>query len=67
MARYFTTDRRYHCEPCNVWISEREMVPATETDTPGGYCPGCLDTMWMNIVIFGAAQENAHIVAQVVA
>ena len=72
MARYFTTDKRYHCEPCDVWVSEKEMIPTakalTESDTPGGRCPGCLDTLWTNILVFGACpQENVKMVVQVVA
>ena len=74
MARYFTTDKRYHCEPCDVWVSDQEMIPNITTsasyppDTPGGRCPGCLDTMWVNIVIFGGCpQENIKMIAQVVA
>lgn len=55
MARYFTKEDRYHCDRCDKWITEREMLPLTEMAvyTPGGHCPGCKVTTWCKFVTIG--------------
>ena len=57
MARYKTNEQEYHCEECDIWVTERQMIPTikrpmVENDTPGGFCPGCEHTQWANIIAF---------------
>ena len=55
VARYLTREDQYHCDRCDKWITEREMLSLViESDTPGGYCPGCRDTKWCKFVTIGS-------------
>ena len=56
MARYLTREDQYHCDRCDKWITEREMLSLilpNEHDTPGGFCPGCRVTKWCKFVTIG--------------
>ncbi len=51
MARYATTEERFHCQLCDKWITARELfgvkIKLGETEEYVGYtCPGCRETFW---------------------
>jgi len=72
MARYQTKELQYHCDHCDKWITEREMLPLikpmVENDTPGGFCPGCKETKWCKFVTIGTdfalSRQNGTFITQ---
>lgn len=49
MAKYATAEEQLHCEICDRWITQREMVGvkiAPSNAFVGYACPGCEDTLW---------------------
>ncbi len=62
MARYATNEEQYHCDRCDKWIAEREMVSTgifmnasrERNETFSAYCPGCKVTKWTKIITLGA-------------
>ena len=47
LAKYATAEVRFHCDICDRWITEREMIGVTlYQKIIGQACPGCEDTLW---------------------
>ena len=66
MAKYATNEKQYHCDRCEKWITEREMVSEgifmnaqrERHETFSAHCPGCRVTKWTRIVTMGAIDER---------